>query len=370
MSAILGQTRALEILESALASGRFHHAWIFSGPRGVGKFTTALEIAGRLLGVTDQSVAQHSDLHIIRKELALYSDNPDIRTRKLSNIPLDVLREHMVGGKVGETFHDAPAYRTALRGHGKVFIIDEAELLDANSQNAMLKTLEEPPPQTYIFLITSQPDRLLATIRSRSQHVRFARLDGESMRTWMTDKVSGARSQVPGKSKKDDKGDASPDTWRLTPDTSAWIMQFAEGSPGLAQLAVEYGFFAWHKALAPLLAELDRGKFPVAMGETMGALVEGFSQAWVKTHGVKSTSKDAANKDGARHMFSMLASHARSRLAQSAAGGEDARIWMARIDSLRDAERELESNVNLKLLLENLAVQWWHAASALQPAAA
>src|SRR5262245_54578077 len=124
MTSILGQSRALEILQSALDSGRFHHGWIFSGPRGVGKFTTALEIAASLLGTEPNQIANHPDLHVIRKELALYSDDPEIRARKLMSIPLAVLREHMLGGKVGETIHDAAAYRTAVRGRGKVFIID------------------------------------------------------------------------------------------------------------------------------------------------------------------------------------------------------------------------------------------------------
>jgi DNA polymerase-3 subunit delta' len=349
MTTILGQSRAQEILQSALESGRFHHAWIFSGPRGVGKFTTALEIASSLLQTTADQVVGHPDLHVIRKELALYSDDPEIRTRKLMSIPLAVLREHMIGGKVGETFHDAAAYRTSLRGKGKVFIIDEAELLASEGQNAMLKTLEEPPPQTYIFLITNQPDRLLATIRSRAQHVRFSLLDEDSMRKWF----DRQRSSFAGAS----------------PAAAKWVMDYAEGSPGVAQLAMQYGFFQWHEALGPMLAEMDRGKFPVSMGETIGVLIEEFAQAWVKVHGVKSTSKDAANKDGARHMFSLLARHARAQLAR-AAEHDEASVWLVRIDLLRDAERELESNVNLKLLLENLVAQWFSGAAAGQTVAA
>ena len=106
----------------------------------------------------------HPDLHIIRKEMAKFSDNRSLRDKKQLNIPIDLLRERVIGGKSGETYHDAAAYRTAQMGHGKVFIIDEAELLDQTGQNAMLKTLEEPPSDTWFFLITSQPDRLLPTI--------------------------------------------------------------------------------------------------------------------------------------------------------------------------------------------------------------
>src|SRR5204863_4320065 len=98
----------------------------------------------------------HPDFHIIHKELAAYSDNRELREKKQINIPIDLLRERLLGGTSGSSHHEAPAYRTAALGHGKVFIIDEAELLDPTAQNAMLKTLEEPPAQTWIFLITSQ----------------------------------------------------------------------------------------------------------------------------------------------------------------------------------------------------------------------
>ncbi|HCA40005.1 MAG TPA: DNA polymerase III subunit delta', partial [Phycisphaerales bacterium] len=59
------------------------------------------------------------------------------------------------------------AYRTPSLAPAKVFIIDEAERLDLPGQNALLKTLEEPPPSTYLFLVTSRPERLLPTIWSR-----------------------------------------------------------------------------------------------------------------------------------------------------------------------------------------------------------
>jgi DNA polymerase III subunit delta' len=359
MTAILGQPHALETLSRALGSGRFHHAWIFSGPRGVGKFTTAMEVSRVLLDpqaprqfpcTRPKSVVQeridtatHPDLHVIRKELASFSDNYALRGKKQTNIPIDLLRERVIGGKSGETYHEAPAYRTPQMGHGKVFIIDEAELLDPTGQNAMLKTLEEPPRDTYFFLITSHPERLLATIRSRCQHVRFGRLSSAEMKQW----VEIARKQL--------REGAAP----FDPASLPWVLQFADGSPGVALMAMEYGFHNWQQTLEPMLAELERGKFPAAMGEALGTLVEEFAQAWVANHGTKTTSKDAANKNGARHMFSLLAAHARNRLAAAVEQrGANAMDWLAVIELISDAERQLDSNVNQKLLMENLVVQW------------
>jgi len=129
MTEILGQSRALEILDHALRSGRFHHGWIFSGPRGVGKFTAAVQVARVLLDPelrarglpaaadvesiqnprsTIQNLidsGRHPDLHIIRKELAAYSDDRLLRERKQLNIPIDLLRERIIG----DAEHEAPA---------------------------------------------------------------------------------------------------------------------------------------------------------------------------------------------------------------------------------------------------------------------
>jgi DNA polymerase-3 subunit delta' len=358
MDRILGQDSATEVLRSALRSGRLHHAWIFSGPRGVGKFTCAIEFARILLdpdaaanlageieadphGRTSRLIdaGTHPDLHIIRKELALFSENAELRRKKLANIPIDVLREHVIGGKTGdERIHEAPAYRTATLGHGKVFIIDEAELIDATGQNALLKTLEEPPAQTYIILVTARPERLFPTIRSRCQHVRFGSLDKSAMGAWF--ERSGPKVDA---------------------DERAWIEQFCQGSPGLARLAADYGFHEWAKTLAPMLRRLDHGEFPATMGQTLAEQVESFASDWVKTH--RNASKDAANKDGAGHVLALLAAHARRRLNESCARGEEPQQALAMIDRLREAERQLASNVNLKHVLENLVVQWAQSAS-------
>lgn len=364
---ILGQTRAMEILAAALQSGRFHHGWIFSGPRGVGKFTVAIEVARALLDPESDgtiparnpnSVIQklidshtHPDLHIIRKEMAAYSDSRELRERKQLNIPVNLLRERIIGGYSGEVYHEAAAYRTSARGHGKVFIIDEAELLDETGQNAMLKTLEEPPIDTYFFLVTSQPDRLLATIRSRCQHVRFGRIDDDAMQQVL--KRHGA--SLP---------DGEPEIQTLkskiqnpSPELH-WAIQFAEGSPGIALLALQYNFHQCQTTLDPMLADLERGRFPTNMGDALAGFVEEFAKSWVANHGTKTTSKDAANKDGAKHVFALLSTHARRRLAHALADSAARETWLHAIDLLREAERQLHSNVNVKMLMENLVVQW------------
>lgn len=362
MQKILGQPFALDVIQRALRSGRLHHAWIFSGAAGVGKFTTAIEFA-RILLDPDASAnlagdieadpgceasrlidaETHPDLHVIRKELALFSENAQLRTRKLMNIPLDLLREKMIGGRMSDDkYHEAPAYRTATLGHSKVFIIDEAELIDHNGQNALLKTLEEPPPHTYIFLITSRPERLLATIRSRCQHVRFGSLDDESMQAWMK------------------QSDLQADAGEMK-----WIEHFADGSPGRALLASEFGFYRWRTTLGPMIAMLERGQFPATMGKAMSDLVGEFSEAWVKSK--KNASKDAANKLGARQILSLLSSYARTRLRESSNDETVANLFADLIDLIREAEIQLERNVSQRHVMDNLVAQWSEL-GALQPA--
>ncbi|MCZ6834516.1 MAG: DNA polymerase III subunit [Planctomycetota bacterium] len=353
MQNILGQSHAIETLQGTLKSGRLHHAWIFSGPRGVGKFTTALEFARILLDPEAQpnlagqidsdpssetskliEAGSHPDLHIIRKELALFSDNPMLRSRKLMNIPLDLLREHMLGGRTSDDRrHEAAAYRTPKLGHRKVFIVDEAELIDKNGQNSMLKTLEEPPAQTFLILVSSRGERLLPTIRSRCQHVRFHRLDLNDMEAWFN------RSEL-----------------GVDEDERKWLLRFADGSPGQAHLAAEFRFYEWRRILNPMIAQLEKGNYPSDMGKAMAELIKGFSEAWVKSR--KNASKDAANKDGARHLFSLLASYARARLQGLADDEMMVEHFASLIELIREAELQLDFNVNARHVLDNLVVQW------------
>ena len=271
---ILGQSRALRALGCALASGHVHHAWIFHGPAGVGKFRTAEEFARILLDPASTAshratlqaprdtpcarlidAGTHPDFHVIRKELASISESRELRDRKQMNIPLELLRERMLGGMTSSgRHHESGVFRTASLGHGKVFIIDEAELLDADGQNAMLKTLEEPPAGTTIVLVTQQEDRLLPTIRSRCQRVAFGPLGAQEMvQWWQTD------------------GPTLPD------DDKSFIDSFAEGSPGMATRAVQHGIAAWNAELSPLFDALESGRYPLGLSDRMAEISDEFA---------------------------------------------------------------------------------------------
>ncbi len=366
---IVGQSTATGQLRAMLDSGRMHHGLIFHGPAGVGKFTTAVVLARRLLchlpetTLTGQTLAcghcascrlftkqptldqrglqaddpptpsaglsAHPDLHIVTKELSRYSDEANVRARKLTNIPVDVLREHLIG----------PAFRSSQLGHGKVFIVDEAELMRGEGQNALLKTLEEPPAGTTIVLVTSSEERLLPTIRSRCQRIGFVPLPPE-------DVVRYVKRIAP----------------QLDADTAAWVARFADGSLGRAATALEHGLTGWADALLPRLGALAKGRPASDFGDEAAARIEAFAEGWVKAHA--NASKEAANKLAADLLAQLVSAEARHALRRRSndvpigdplAGDAALGPWLAVIDAVSAFRGRLGSNVNLKLACGGLS---------------
>jgi DNA polymerase-3 subunit delta' len=350
---LFGQDAAVATLVTAMRSGHMHHAWILSGPAGVGKRTAAIECARLLLDAeaTDADVVAfraprgsrvaelidvgaHPDLHVIAKERAEDSSIREVRERKQTNIPLDLLRELMLGGTVadGKNF-ESPVWKGAYLGHHKAFIIDEAELLDQYGQNALLKTLEEPPPGTYIFLVTTQEERLLPTIRSRCQRAVFRSLDPEAMTRWF-------------------------DRYAVPAEERAWLAAFSEGSPGMAQLAHAQGLRAWSGELMPRFDALESGRFDAALADRLGELVGEFAEKVVKEN--PKASKESANRLGTRCALLIVASRLRGQMADAARRGDAPALAIAahRVGLLARLEAEIRANVNLKHAFANLIAQW------------
>ena len=338
LDAIIGQQRATGLLRHAIESGRIHHAWVFHGPAGVGKFTTALAFAALLLapgkgGEAEAGRAEallktgaHPDLHVIRKELAAVSSFSEIRKLKQTTISKKVVDEFLLD----------PSARASVMSTGslctKAFIVDEADLLDRVTQDSMLKTLEEPPPGSVMILVTSDEHALLPTVRSRCQRVAFSPLSDADMERWW----KGAGLQA-------------------TSGEKPWLLSFASGSPGQALAAAKQGLFAWHTALEPMLAALERpaGGATAALGSTMVRLVADRAEAAVE--GKPTASKDAANRRWAFAMIAFVAERARRGLGR--AGGDAGKGRLRQIDLCAQAERQIDANVRYDLALENLGAQ-------------
>jgi DNA polymerase-3 subunit delta' len=135
---------ALERLLEAETSGRLAHAYLLSGPRGSGKTDLIAQIAGRILDAAPQDVTRHPDFH---------SAAPESRSRR-------ILTEQI--RRLEQALRAKPVV-----GARKVAVIHEADRLQPQAANAFLKTLEEPPAGSHVFLTTSVPDALLETVVSR-----------------------------------------------------------------------------------------------------------------------------------------------------------------------------------------------------------
>lgn len=162
--AIEAQDTAIGILERAIASGRVASAYLFEGPSGVGKQMSAIALAQRMLGADPATMRRIEE-----------GSHPDVRIflpreDGKRNIQVEQLRSEIL----------PVAQYAPFEANATFLIFPEAEVSfpenPPESANALLKTLEEPRPNVHFVLLSERPDRLLPTIRSRCQRLRFARL--------------------------------------------------------------------------------------------------------------------------------------------------------------------------------------------------
>lgn len=161
------QPAARAALTAALAAGPAH-AYLLAGPPGSGKRTAARAFAAELLAAGASEPAEAR-----RRVLLDPSPHPDLAWLAPPGT------QHLVAD-VRERVIAAAAYRP-FEGARRVFVVESAEAMADESQNALLRTLEEPPPFAHLLLLSSQPAALLPTVRSRCQTVRFAPLGAEAI---------------------------------------------------------------------------------------------------------------------------------------------------------------------------------------------
>ena len=158
---VVGQEHVTKTLQNAIAAGRIAHAYLFSGPRGVGKTTVARILAKAVNCQTGPSPEPCEECDRC-KEISTGSAIDIIEIDAASNRGIDEIRE------LRESVKYAP-----VSGRYKVYIIDEAHMLTVEAFNALLKTLEEPPEHVIFILATTEPHKILPTILSRCQRFDF-----------------------------------------------------------------------------------------------------------------------------------------------------------------------------------------------------
>ncbi|MEG1705773.1 MAG: AAA family ATPase [Clostridia bacterium] len=186
---ILGHENQKSIIENSIKANTISHAYLFSGPSGIGKYTFAKEFAKILLN------ANNLENCLDYIEISKKDDK--------KNILVEQIREEVI-----EDMYIAPS-----SGNRKVYVINDAEYLNDSSQNSLLKTLEEPPEYVCIILISSNNSSILPTVLSRVNKIEFAKLDEIEISRYF-------------KNEKDIKLDKN-------------IIEFADGSIGLASELVK-----------------------------------------------------------------------------------------------------------------------------------
>jgi DNA polymerase-3 subunit delta' len=181
---LCGHDEAVSAFRDSLASGRLHHAWLISGPEGVGKALFAEKAALRVLAegagppVDSAPGLDVPDTHPMAK-LVEAGSHPDLmRLQRLAKDNGELARSINVEQVRGlqRLFST-----TASLSPWRVVIIDAADDLERSAANALLKNLEEPPPKSVFFLVSHASQRLLPTIRSRCRQVRLSRLSPDAM---------------------------------------------------------------------------------------------------------------------------------------------------------------------------------------------
>lgn len=167
---IMGSRPQIAYFQRVLELGTAAHAYVFLGPQGVGKMAIAERFVAALLGTDRQRLALHPDVMVVTRPL---DDKTDSQKKQ---IPIESIR--------------AAADRLALSAIGgrKIVIIDEADTMTIQAQNALLKTLEEPSGQAVLILIAEDRSRLLPTILSRSVPITFGRMPTGELKQALLDR--------------------------------------------------------------------------------------------------------------------------------------------------------------------------------------
>ncbi len=359
------QDRALDLFQRALHSDRLPHAHIFVGPAGIGKAFAADELAkiflcdhpvevkhtingeprswrdscGKCPSCLALRAGNHPDLHPVFKEQI--ATVPGKEGHKATELGIDVIRQEIID-KVG---------MKPFIGRNKVFIILDAELMSRAAQNALLKTLEEPPPNTYLFLISEHLGALLPTIRSRAQVLVFQALP----ESFILDRLERAGAGEKART---------------------FLARFVPGKLGSAMELFRLGVYDLNERIGKDLAGLDpagRDGFAQWVLDESKALAEKMVKSGEEAQIQAKVSEAEANRralklilaliggfyrDGLRYKLKFnetsLLNGDRMKTVKALAEKCDVEELQTKISAFGEAEKLIDANVNVTLALTNV----------------
>ncbi len=313
---LVGHSKPLNTLQGALTNQRLHHAYLFVGPEGVGKRTVAIALAkaihcsnsagdfcGECIHCASIVDGNHADVRIIEP----LAGKKEISIRQVRDLERDL------------------RYRS-FTGKRKIAVIDPAALMNASAQNALLKTLEEPPDNSLMILVTPNAGALLPTLRSRCLRLSFAPLP-------RTEVVGFLRAK-----------------YGVPADDAEFLAAISMGSIGVALTLDQQAFIAKRRIWTDLLASLKANDYraSIAAAEMLAVNREEaleflrWAESWYRDlliHRVTDKPDDLVNLD-------ILAQIER----QSRQGGVDRSLAaLARISS---ATAGIHRNLNRRMVLE------------------
>ncbi|MFN0052833.1 MAG: ATP-binding protein [Planctomycetales bacterium] len=337
---LVGHARPLEMLRQCVARDRLGQTYAFVGPPGIGKKLFALRLAQCLLCEQHQEADLDACGTCPGCRQVLARTHPDLFVVELPPGKSELAIELFVGddahrGKAG-LCHDLSL--APMAGGRKVAIIDDADLFNDASGNALLKTLEEPPAHALLILIASSPDLLLPTIRSRCQIVSFAPLAESDVRRLLV---------TTGLVERDDE--------------AAQVAHLADGSLETARQLLDPHLRKQRQTLYNLLVTEPFPAVPLALAMIEGLDSSGTEKSsqravagWIVRFAIEfyrrvlwRLSQDEATTDDIPQIARIT-----GRYPHGSAAAID--LTAALIDRCVAADRQLDSNVTIPLCLESL----------------
>ncbi|MEW4466981.1 AAA family ATPase [Parasphingorhabdus sp. JC815] len=321
MTSFLGHEKALRIFKRSFDKNTLHHAWLLAGPKGIGKAGFAKQAAHFLLDVHNSINAGpsiHTSFELNEQsqtaKLLAARSHPDYRLvqrggktdkeeKKAQEEGVDTLEEHELKRNITisqiRSLQPLFSSQPSISNY-RVVVIDSIDDLERSGANALLKNLEEPPRNTVFLLVSHAPERLLPTIRSRCQILRFDPLNVDQMREIISH--------------------AAP---TLDEDNLQALIAAGEGSPGRALQYVDAGLAELEKLAQDIMRTGDRNnkiKSELARKLSLKAAMPSYQAFLARAPSLMAQHIKmlARNSSGKQHMDSISHWHEASELAAMA----------------------------------------------------